>query len=115
MALNIVVCVKNTPTTVNVPVDPATGKVKREGLTLALNPFDEYAVEEAVKLKERVPGSTATAVTLGADDSAAREAIARGCDAGVLVSGPEFDGGDSYTTSFALAAAVKKLHAEKPV
>jgi electron transfer flavoprotein alpha/beta subunit len=115
MALNIIVCVKNTPTTVNVPVDPATGKVKREGLALALNPFDEFAVEEAVRLKEKNPGATATALTVGNDDGALREAVARGVDGGVQVAGPEFDGGDSYTTSYALAAALKKLHAEKPV
>ena len=50
MALNIVVCVKNTPST-SVSVDPATGKVKREGVALAISPYDEYAVEEAVRLK----------------------------------------------------------------
>lgn len=117
MGLNIIVCVKNTPASVNVSVDSATGKVKREGLPLAINPFDEFAVEEAVRLKERVPGSTATALTLGPDSSEAvlREAISRGCDAGVLVTGPEFEGGDSYATSRALAAAIKKMSGEKPV
>lgn len=114
MGLNIVVCVKNTPST-SVSIDPATGKVKREGVAMAINPYDEFAVEEAVRLKERVPGSTATALTLGSDDSALREAISRGCDGGVLIGGPEFDGGDSYTTSFALSAAIKKLGAQQPV
>lgn len=116
MGLNIVVCVKNTPTSVNVGVD-AAGKVKREGLALGINPYDEFAVEEAVKLKERVPGSTATALTLGPETSEAvlREAVSRGCDGGVLVTGPEFEGGDSFATSFALAAAIKKMNAEKPV
>jgi electron transfer flavoprotein beta subunit len=117
MPLNIVVCVKNTLTTVNPTLDSATGKVKTAGLQYAMNPFDEYAVEEAIRLKERVPGSTATAITLGPDSSeaAVRDAISRGCDAGVLVSGPEFEGCNSYATSFALAAAIRKLHAQKPV
>ncbi|MDE1977462.1 MAG: electron transfer flavoprotein subunit beta/FixA family protein [Elusimicrobia bacterium] len=117
MPLNIVVCVKHTPATTSVSVDSATGKVKTAGLAYGLNPFDEYAVEEAVRLKERVPGSTATALTLGADsaDAALREAVSRGIDAAVLVAGPEFDGGDSYATARALAAAVQKLHAQKPV
>ena len=117
MALHIVVCVKSTPSSVNVAVDPSTGQPKTAGLPAAVNPYDEYAVEEAVRLKERVPGSTATVVTVGAESSAdvLREAISRGCDAGVLVTGPEFEGGDSYATSLALSAAIKKLHAEKPV
>jgi electron transfer flavoprotein beta subunit len=117
MPLNIVVCVKNTPTTTNVSVDAATGKVKSQGLVYAMNPFDEYAVEEAIRLKERVPGSTATALTVGPESSDAvlRDAISRGCDAGVLVAAPELENAGSYATSYALAEALKKLHKEKPV
>lgn len=116
MALHIVVCVKSTPASVNVGVD-AAGLPKTAGVPVALNPFDEFAVEESVRLKERVPGSTATAITVGNDAAAEvlREAIARGMDAGVHVAGPEFEGGDSYATSLALSAAIKKLSAEKPV
>jgi len=116
MALHIVVCVKSTPSSVNVGVD-ASGQPKTAGIATALNPFDEFAVEEAVRLKERVPGSTATALTVGPDAAAdvLREAIARGVDAGAHVSGAEFEGGDSFATSLALSAAIKKLHAEKPV
>ena len=116
MALNIVVCVKSTPSSVNVGVD-SVGQPKIAGIPTALNPFDEFAVEEAVRLKERVPGSTTTALTVGPDaaDAVLREAIARGVDAGVLVTGAEFEGGDSYATSLALSAALKKIHADKPV
>ena len=116
MALNIIVCVKSTPSTVNVGVD-ASGQPKIAGVPTALNPFDEFAVEAAVRLKEGAPGSTATALTVGPDAAAEvlREAIARGVDAGALVTGPEFEGGDSYATSLALSAALKKMHAEKPV
>jgi len=117
MGLHIVVCVKSTPSSVNVPVDPATGQPKTAGAPTAINPFDEFAVEEAIRLKERVAGSTATAMTLGPDGAAEvmREAIARGCDGGIHVAGAEFIGGDSYATSLALSAALKKLHAEKPI
>lgn len=117
MPLNIVVCVKNVPSTLTVPVDPATGLPKTAGLVYAMNPFDEYAVEEAVRIKEKTPGTTVTAVALGpeSDHAVLREAISRGCDAGVLLSGPELQGGDSFSVSRALAAAVKKLAAEKPV
>lgn len=117
MPLHIVVCVKNTPTTVNVGIDAATGKIKSQGLVYAMNPFDEYAVEEAIRLKERVAGSTATALTLGPDssESVVRDAISRGCDAGILVCAPEIDSNNPYGTSFALAQAIKKLSAEKKV
>jgi electron transfer flavoprotein beta subunit len=117
MGLHIVVCVKSTPSSVNLPVDAATGQPKTAGVPAIMNPYDEYAVEEAVRLKERVAGSTATVLTVGAEGAAdvLREAVARGCDAGVLAGGPEFEGGDSYATSLALSAAIKKLHAEKPV
>lgn len=116
MGLHIVVCVKNTPTTTNVPVD-ADGQPKTAGVACAMNPFDEFSVEEAIRLKERLAGSTVTALTLGPETSEAvlRDAISRGCDAGAIVTGPEVQGGDSFTTSFVLAAAIKKLSTEKPV
>jgi electron transfer flavoprotein beta subunit len=117
MALNIVVCVKNTPTTVNVKVDAATNKVSSAGLQYAMNPFDEYAVEEAVRLKEKIAGTTVTALSVGpaASENVLREAVARGADAGVLVTGPELEGAGSFAVSYALAQAIKKLNGEKPV
>src|SRR5689334_11792056 len=117
MALNIVVCVKNTPTTVNVGVDAATGTVKSAGLQYAMNPFDEYAVEEAIRLKEKLAGTTVTALSVGpaSSENVLREAIARGADAGVLVTGPEVEGATSFGVSYALSLAIKKLNAEKPV
>ncbi len=117
MGLNIVVCVKNTPSTLSVEVDSSTGQVKTEGLLFAINPLDEYAVEEAVRIKERVPGSTVTVLTLGseADQAVLREALSRGCDSAVLLTGPELLGGDTYATSQALAAAIRKLSGQKPV
>ncbi len=116
MGLNIVVCVKNTPTTTNVGVDDS-GKIKSQGLVYGMNPFDEYAVEEAVRIKEKIAGSTATAITLGPDsaEGVVRDAISRGVDAGVLISAPEIDSNNPYGTSYALAQAIKKLNAEKPV
>lgn len=117
MPLNIIVCIKNTPSTLYVDVDPATGQVKTSGLALAMNPFDEYAVEEAVRVKERAPGSTVTAISLGpdSDQTVLREALSRGCDAAMLLEGPELLGGDCFAVSRALAAAIRKLSAEKPV
>ena len=117
MGLHIIVCIKSTPSSTNLGIDAATGLPKTAGVPVTINPFDEFALEEAVRLKERVPGSTATALTVGPDSAAEvlREAIARGIDSGVIVTGQEFEGGDSYATSLALSAAIKKIYAEKPV
>ena len=78
MALHIIVCVKSTPSSVNVGVD-ASGQPKIAGVATALNPFDEVAIEAAVRIKESVAGSTTTALTVGPDAAAdvLREAIAR--------------------------------------
>ena len=53
--MHIIVCIKQTPATANIQIDPKTGTLKREGMAAAINPFDEYAIEEAVRLK---PGLT---------------------------------------------------------
>lgn len=116
MSLHIIVCVKSTPTTVNIGVDEAAGTLKTAGLTYGMNPFDEYAVEEAVRIKERVPGSTTTVLSLGAEsaESVIREAIARGCDRGIWLNIPECEPHNSYGTSSSLAQAILKIHAEIP-
>lgn len=117
MGLHIVVCAKATPTTMSVGVE-SNGQPKLAGLTYAINPFDEYAVEEAIRLKEKNAGSFTTVISLGegaAADAVVRDAISRGIDAGVVVTGAEFEGGDSYATSRALAAAIRKVAADKPV
>ncbi len=117
MSLHIVVCVKSTPTTVNIAIDEAAGKIKTAGLSFAMNPFDEYAVEEAVRIKEKNAGSSVTALSLGPDhtEGVLREAIARGADKAVWLNIPECDAHNSYGTSHALAQALKKIHAESPI
>ncbi len=117
MSLHIVVCVKHTPSaTGGISID-ASGKVKTDGLQYAINPFDEYAVEEALRIKERVAGSTVTALSVGPAraEEALRAALALGCDEGVLLSDPSFEGIDSYASAYLLSLAVKKLSASKPV
>ncbi len=116
MALNIIVCVKNTPATTALAVDPSTGKAKLDGIQFALNPFDEYAVEEAVRIKERFPGAKTTALALGPEraEGAVREAIARGVDAGAVAVLPGWEE-SPYAAAIGLAKAILKLHAESPV
>jgi electron transfer flavoprotein beta subunit len=111
--MNIIVCIKQVPNTTDVQIDKETGRLKREGVESIINPFDEYAIEEAVKLKESIPGAKTTVITMGPPqaESALREAISRGIDEGVLVSDRAFGGADTLATSYALSSAIKHLGA----
>ncbi|AKL97737.1 electron transfer flavoprotein subunit beta/FixA family protein [Endomicrobium proavitum] len=108
--MNIIVCIKQVPNTTNVQIDAETGRLKREGVESIINPFDEYAIEEGVRLKERIGGKV-TVVTMGPPqaESALREAISRGADEAVLVSDRAFGGADTLATSYALASAIKTI------
>ena len=117
--MHIVVCIKQTPATDNVQIDPVTGTLKREGMAAAINPFDEYAIEEAVRIKERVGGdSTVSCITMGPPqaENALRDAISRGADQGFHVCGREFAGADTWATSYSLFKGIEKIAKEfKPV
>jgi electron transfer flavoprotein beta subunit len=117
--MHIVTCVKQTPATDNVQIDPKTGTLKREGMAAAINPFDEYAIEEAVRIKERVGGdSLVSVITMGPPqaEQALRDAIARGADQAYHICGREFAGADTWATSYALFKGIQKISKEfKPV
>ena len=108
--MNIVVCIKQVPETSNVRMDPDTGTMVRDGVESIVNPLDLYAIEAALQLKEQCD-SRVTVVSMGprTADRAVREALAMGCDAGVLISGKAFAGSDTHATSYALSQAVRKL------
>jgi len=114
MGLNIVVCVKLTPAASNVSVG-ADGRVKTDGLAYGLNPFDEYAVEEALRIKDKNPGSTVTVLSVGPGkaEEAVRTALALGADEGALVADASFDGGDPGATAHLLSKAILKIAAAK--
>ncbi|MCX5694439.1 MAG: electron transfer flavoprotein subunit beta/FixA family protein [Candidatus Omnitrophica bacterium] len=108
--MNIIVCIKQVPETTEVRINPETNTLMREGVKSIINPFDMYAIEEAVRLKERFGGKV-TVVTMGPPqaDSALREAISMGADEGYLVCDRAFAGSDTWATSYTLAGAIKKL------
>lgn len=109
--MHIVVCIKQTPATSNIQIDPKTGTLKREGMAAAINPFDEYAIEEAVRIKERVPGTTVSIVTMGPPqaEEALRDAIARGADQAFHLCDRAFAGADTWATSYALQMGIRKI------
>ncbi|OQA92695.1 MAG: Acryloyl-CoA reductase electron transfer subunit gamma [Elusimicrobia bacterium ADurb.Bin231] len=108
--MNIIVLIKQVPATTNVKIDDKTGTLKREGVEAQVNPFDLYAVEEAIRLKEKFTGKI-TVLTMGPPqaDRALRETLAMGCDDAVLVSDRAFAGSDTWATSYTLAQSIKKL------
>jgi electron transfer flavoprotein beta subunit len=107
--LNIVVCVKQTPDTA-ATVTVENGKVSWGDAPLVLNPWDEYAVEEALQIKEE-HGGQVTAISLGSEDAqeALKQSLAMGCDQAILISDPAFAGLDTLQVSKVLAAAVEKV------
>jgi electron transfer flavoprotein beta subunit len=107
--LNIVVCVKQTPDTA-ATITVENGNVSWGDAPLVLNPWDEYAVEQALLTKEE-HGGTVTAISMGPEDAkeALKLALAMGCDEGVLVSDPAFQGADTLVASKVLAAAISKV------
>jgi len=110
--MHIIVCIKQVPNTTDVKIDPVKNTLIREGVDSIINPFDTYAIEEAVRLKERFTGKV-TVVTMGPPqaDAALKEAISLGCDEGILVSDRKFAGSDTWATSYTLACAIKKIGA----
>jgi electron transfer flavoprotein beta subunit len=108
--MNVIVCIKQVPDTTQVQIDPKTNTLIREGVKSIINPFDAYAIEEGVRLKEKF-GGTATVITMGPPqaEAALREAISLGCDEGVLISDRAFAGSDTLATSYTLAMAIRKI------
>jgi len=108
--MNIIVCIKQVPDTTNVRIDPETNTLVRSGVQSIVNPFDMYAIEEAIRLKEKF-GGMVTVVTMGPPqaEEALREAISLGADEAVLVSDRAFAGSDTWATSYTLSKAVRKI------
>ncbi len=108
--MNIVVCIKQVPDSGDVKINPETKTLIREGVESIINPFDCYAIEEGVRIKEKL-GGTVTAISMGPPqaESALREAISLGADKAILVSDRAFAGSDTLATSYALSEAIKKL------
>ena len=108
--MHFVVCIKQVPDTTDVKIDPETNTLMREGVESIVNPFDMYAIEEALRLREKVGGKI-TAISMGPPQAEAvlREAISMGVDEGILISDRAFAGSDTWATSYTLAMAIRKI------
>ncbi|MBU1006652.1 MAG: electron transfer flavoprotein subunit beta/FixA family protein [Candidatus Omnitrophica bacterium] len=108
--MNIIVCIKQVPDTTEVRIDPETNTLIRSGVACIVNPFDMYAVEEAIRLKEKFGGKV-TVITMGPPqaEEALRETISLGADEAVLISDRAFAGSDTWATSYTLSGAIRTL------
>ena len=108
--MRIVVCIKETPDTTEIKIDPERNTLIREGVPSIINPFDQYALEVALKIKDRLETEVVT-LSMGPPqvECNLRETIARGADRAILLSDRAFAGADTLATSRTLAAAIRRL------
>ncbi len=108
--MHAIVCIKQVPDTTEVRIHPETHTLVREGVASIINPFDTYAIEEALRLKER-HGGRVTVLTMGPAQAreALKEALALGADEAVLLSDRAFAGSDTWATAYTLAQAIRRL------
>lgn len=108
--MNIIVLVKQVPDTSEVKINRETNTLIRDGVPSIINPFDMYAIEEALRLREK-HGGKVTAITMGPPQAAEalKEAVSLGVDDVVLLSDRAFAGADTWATSYALSQGIKKI------
>lgn len=107
--MNILVCIKQVPETNKVEVDPVTGVLKRNGVESKMNPYDLYAIETALRIREQ-KGGTVSVITMGPPqaENVIKEAFAMGADKGTLISDRKFGGADVLATSYTISQGIKK-------
>lgn len=108
--MNIVVCIKQVPASSDVKIDPITGNLIRDGSNTKMNPYDLYALETALKLKEKVGGKVHT-ISMGppAAKAVLNESLWMGCDDAALITDRKFGGADVVATSYTIAQGIKML------
>lgn len=116
MPMHSVVCIKQVPDSAQIRIHPVTNTIMRQGVPTIINPYDLFALEEALRLRDRF-GGRVTVLTMGPPmaETALRKALAYGADAAVLMTDRVFAGSDTLATSFVLASGIAKIAAEHPV
>jgi len=109
--MHIIICLKQVPDTSDIRINPETNTLMREGVESILNPLDEFALEEGLRLKD-LHDARVTVLSMGPPQAerVLREALARGADDAVLLSDLAFAGSDTWATSYTLACAVRKIN-----
>ncbi len=109
MIVRFIVCVKQVPDTTEVKVDPETNTLVREGVPSILNPFDQFALEEAVRMKKE--GDEIVAISMGPPQAKKElmKCLALGADKAILLSDRALAGADTWATAYTLTQAIKKI------
>jgi electron transfer flavoprotein beta subunit len=108
--MHIVVCIKQVPDSAQIRVHPVTNTIMRQGVPTIINPYDLFAIEEALRLRDKYGGEV-TVLTMGppsAEDSL-RRVLTFGADRAVLLTDRFFAGSDTLATTYALATAIRKI------
>lgn len=108
--MEILVCIKQVPGSNKVEVDPVTGVLKRSGADAKMNPYDLFALETGLRLREQY-GGTLSVLTMGPPPAKAvlYEAFAMGADKGALITDRKFGGADVLATSYTLSQGIRKF------
>lgn len=117
MAFNIIVCAKQVPDTNEIRINPETGTLIRDGVPSILNNDDANALEEALKIKDEYDDVHVTVVSMGPPQAEQMlfECIAMGADDAVLISDRAVGGSDTWATSNAITAGIKKIMKERDI
>lgn len=109
--MKIIVCAKQVPDTTEVKIDKETNTLIREGVPSILNPDDANALEQALLIKDENEDTTVTVVSMGPPQAMEmlRECLAMGADEAILLSDRAFGGSDTWATSNAIAAGIRKI------
>ncbi|RKD31542.1 electron transfer flavoprotein subunit beta/FixA family protein [Thermohalobacter berrensis] len=107
--MEILVCIKQVPGTTEVEVDEKTGVLKRDGIDSKTNPYDLFAIETALRMKES-KGAKVGVISMGPPQAkeVIREAFMMGADEGVLLTDRRFAGADCLATAYTLSQGIKK-------
>jgi electron transfer flavoprotein beta subunit len=107
--IKIVVCVKQVPEVTDIQVDPQSGTLIREGVQSILNPFCEYALDQAARIAQKHSGVEVIAITMGPPqaDAALLRCLELGADRGILVTDHKFAGADTWATAYTLAEVIR--------
>ncbi len=114
--MHCVVCIKQVPDSAQIRVHPVTNTIMRQGVPTIINPYDLYALEEALRVRDAF-GGTVSVITMGPPmaEAALRKALAFGADRAVLMTDRIFAGSDTLATSYVLSHGIMRLAAESPV
>lgn len=109
--MKVIVLIKQVPDTTEVRIDRETNTLVREGVPSIINPFDMYAIEEGLRVREAAGEGSVTVMSMGPPqvETALREALALGVDEAVLLSDRAFAGSDTWSTSYTLSAGIRKI------